>query len=184
MKTARPRKPAQGVASRAGAGPENGNIFYDTMDSPLGAITVTVDDRGRIVAIDFSKKSGIRGSGAPVRDPAKCKAVLEAIDEFLKGKRSSFNIATSMRNGTEFQRKVWNALLEIPFGETRSYKEIAERIGKPLAARAVGNAAGANPIPIVIPCHRLVASHGKLGGYSGGIEKKKMLLGIEKGKKK
>ncbi|HSC35545.1 MAG TPA: methylated-DNA--[protein]-cysteine S-methyltransferase, partial [Thermodesulfobacteriota bacterium] len=94
------------------------------------------------------------------------------------GRLSEFKTPIDVSEGTPFQKSVWKKLLDIPYGETATYGDVAERVGKPGAARAVGNAVGANPIPIVIPCHRVLASNG-LGGYSGGIDIKKDLLRIE-----
>lgn len=101
------------------------------------------------------------------------------LTEYLAGKRKVFSLPLSF-NGTPFQKSVWNALLEIPYGEAVSYHDIAKAIGNPKASRAVGSANGKNPISIVIPCHRVIASHGGLGGYSGGLDKKRYLLKLEK----
>lgn len=99
--------------------------------------------------------------------------------EYEKGVRKSFDLPLHIK-GTEFQKKVWNALLEIPYGETRSYQDIAIRIGNPKAVRAVGGACNRNPIGIIIPCHRVVGKNGSLTGYAGGLDYKKMLLEHEK----
>lgn len=99
--------------------------------------------------------------------------------EYEKGVRKSFDLPLHIV-GTEFQKKVWNALLEIPYGETRSYQEIAIRIGNPKAVRAVGGACNRNPIGIIVPCHRVVGKNGSLTGYAGGLDYKKMLLEHEK----
>lgn len=100
------------------------------------------------------------------------------LDEYFTGKRKSFDIQLRMV-GTRFQQQVWNALLNIPYGATRSYKDIAQSIGKPQAARAVAGAIGANGISILIPCHRIIGSDHSLTGYAGGLEAKRMLLEIE-----
>lgn len=99
--------------------------------------------------------------------------------EYEKGVRKSFDFPLHIV-GTEFQKKVWNALLEIPYGETRSYQEIAIRVGNPKAVRAVGGACNRNPIGIIVPCHRVVGKNGSLTGYAGGLDYKKMLLEHEK----
>ena len=107
--------------------------------------------------------------------------VRREINEYFEGERQRFTIP-AVPEGTEFEKQVWQALLKIPFGKCVSYGDLARRIGKPGAARAVGRAAGKNPVPLIIPCHRLLASGGKLGGFTGGIEEKKKLLkheGIE-----
>jgi methylated-DNA-[protein]-cysteine S-methyltransferase len=102
---------------------------------------------------------------------------LPQVREYLSGKRRSFSLRVPL-NGTEFQNAVWRAMLDIPYGETRSYKQIAETIGRPKAFRAVANACGKNPYPIIIPCHRVVASNG-IGGFSLGLKLKKQLLKFE-----
>lgn len=99
--------------------------------------------------------------------------------EYEKGIRKVFDLPLNLK-GTEFQKKVWNALLEIPYGETRSYQEIAIQIGNPKAVRAVGGACNRNPIGIIVPCHRVVGKNGSLTGYAGGLEYKKLLLEKEK----
>ena len=104
---------------------------------------------------------------------------ISQISEYLEGKRPVFSIPLRL-TGTEFQTKVWNEMRKIPYGETVAYKELARRIGSPDACRAVANACGANPFPILIPCHRVVASGGKIGGYTGGLDIKLALLEIEK----
>ncbi|MBM7582752.1 methylated-DNA-[protein]-cysteine S-methyltransferase [Caldicoprobacter guelmensis] len=104
-------------------------------------------------------------------------AVIE-LKQYFRGQRKHFGVPVDIE-GTPFQMKVWKALQSIPYGQVQSYKEIAEKIGHPKAPRAVGRACGANPVPIIIPCHRVVAASGKLGGFSGGIEIKKVLLNLE-----
>lgn len=105
--------------------------------------------------------------------------VLRQFAEYFSGKRQEFDLPY-FATGTPFQLMVWEELLKIPYGETRSYRELAEAIGKPKAARAVGNALNANPVAIIIPCHRVIASGGKLGGFGGGTELKRQLLELEK----
>ena len=107
------------------------------------------------------------------------KQAIEEINEYLDGKRSSFDLPLALE-GTEFQNKVWNALKEIPYGETRSYGEIAKVIGNEKASRAVGMANNKNPIAIIIPCHRVIGANGKLVGYAGGIDVKEKLLELGK----
>ncbi|MDF2617091.1 MAG: Methylated-DNA--protein-cysteine methyltransferase [Sedimentibacter sp.] len=103
------------------------------------------------------------------------------LNEYLEGKRNSFDLPLNPK-GTEFQKKVWAALCDIPYGETRSYKQIAESVGNPKACRAVGMANNKNPIMIFIPCHRVVGSDGSLTGYAGGLDMKEKLLSLEKRK--
>ncbi|MNE36295.1 Methylated-DNA--protein-cysteine methyltransferase [compost metagenome] len=100
------------------------------------------------------------------------------LDEYFAGKRQKFDLRLAPR-GTEFQREVWQALLDIPFGRTTCYAELAERIGRPKAMRAVGAANGANPIAVIIPCHRVIGRDGSLTGYGGGLERKELLLRLE-----
>jgi methylated-DNA-[protein]-cysteine S-methyltransferase len=107
------------------------------------------------------------------------KAAIQQIREYLDGKRSEFELSLDLR-GTDFQRRVWDALLEIPYGQTRTYTEQARAIGEPTAVRSVGSANGANPCSIVVPCHRVVATGGKLGGYGGGLPLKRRLLALER----
>lgn len=101
------------------------------------------------------------------------------LEEYLAGRRTRFEVPLAPR-GTEFQRQVWNELLRIPYGETRSYRELAERIGRPRAVRAVGSANGRNPLCILVPCHRVIAADGSLGGFSGGLAVKERLLDLER----
>ncbi|MDP6355933.1 MAG: methylated-DNA--[protein]-cysteine S-methyltransferase [Planctomycetota bacterium] len=105
--------------------------------------------------------------------------VLNQLEEYFEGERQRFNISLDFVTGTSFQHQVWLNLMEIPFGETRSYKWLASQMGRPHAFRAVGNANGRNPIPVIVPCHRVINSSGALGGYSGGLDLKRKLLAIE-----
>ena len=104
------------------------------------------------------------------------------LNEYFAGQREEFSVTLDMR-GTEFQKSVWDELREIPFGETRSYGHIAQKIGRPAASRAVGAANGQNPIPIIVPCHRVIGSSGKLTGFGGGLHNKALLLELEKKEK-
>lgn len=105
-------------------------------------------------------------------------AAAAQLGEYFAGKRQRFDLTLDPQ-GTEFQRKVWNALAAIPYGETRNYREIAEAVGTPRAVRAVGAANGRNPLPIVVPCHRVIGADGKLVGYAGGLTVKRILLDLE-----
>lgn len=116
-----------------------------------------------------------------VNETSLLKNAALQLNEYLEGKRNSFDLPLNPI-GTEFQKKVWAALCDIPYGETRSYKQIAEYIGNPKACRAVGMANNKNPIMIFIPCHRVVGSDGSLTGYAGGLDMKEKLLSLEKGK--
>jgi O-6-methylguanine DNA methyltransferase len=116
--------------------------------------------------------------GAQVVEGGPAAEMAREIELYFDGRLTEFSTPIDLTEGTPFQRSVWEKLLDIPYGKTATYKDVAEGVGKPGASRAVGNAVGANPIPIVIPCHRVLASNG-LGGYSGGINIKKDLLRVE-----
>jgi O-6-methylguanine DNA methyltransferase len=135
--------------------------------------------------ISYTQKAitGIERSFKPILTFGKnCdlsdKAISE-INEYINGERKNFSIPFILE-GTEFQKKVWNQLIKIPYGTTKTYKQIAELIGNPKACRAVGNANNKNPIAIVVPCHRVIGTNGKLIGYAGGLDMKEKLLEIEK----
>ena len=155
-------------------------------DTAIGLCRVASTEKG-LAYVELPHASG-RGLGGWLRRCARGADLVEAfapnraaiaqLREFLEGKRAEFDLPLDLR-GTPFQREVWAALLEIPYAETRSYQEIARAVGRPRAARAVGAAVGANPIPLVVPCHRVVAAAGKLGGFGGGVELKARLLAME-----
>ena len=145
--------------------------FYDTN---LGIIGIK-DNNKSITEIFFSKDK----IGDNIKETDLIKACFRQLKEYFEGKRKEFNVPIEAK-GTEFQNKVWKALLDIPYGETRSYKDIAIAIGNEKACRAIGIANNKNPISIIIPCHRVVGSNGKLIGYGGGLDKKEKLLNIEK----
>jgi O-6-methylguanine DNA methyltransferase len=155
-------------------------------ESPIGSLLCASTERG--LAYVRLPRAGGRGfadwlrrqaPGAEVRTGfAPNKAAIQQILDYLEGKRSAFELSLDLR-GTEFQRRVWEALLAIPYGQTRSYADVARTIREPAAVRAVGTANGANPCAIVVPCHRVVATGGKLGGYGGGLPLKRRLLALE-----
>jgi methylated-DNA-[protein]-cysteine S-methyltransferase len=153
-----------------------------TLDSPLGPLKLVASDRG-LAAILWKDESAARILGSsPVEHPDH-PVLVEAerqLRAYFAGQLTSFDLPLDF-NGTAFQKSVWQALLTIPFGETRSYAEIARQIGRPTAVRAVGAANGRNPISIVAPCHRVIGSNGDLTGYAGGLAAKRHLLGIERG---
>lgn len=149
------------------------NSFY--YDTKIGRIQIEENGEA-ITKIDYIQKD------IEVVDGKETELLIKAIkqlNEYFEGKRSIFDLPLAPE-GTEFQKKVWNALKEIPFGETKSYSEIARIIGNEKASRAVGMANNKNPIMIVIPCHRVIGANGKLVGYAGGLEVKEMLLNLEK----
>jgi methylated-DNA-[protein]-cysteine S-methyltransferase len=152
--------------------------YHRIMSSPLGTILLTADDDG-LTGINFQDAAGAK---TPPRDSVEADApfadAVRQIDGYFRGERKQFNLRFSLK-GTAFQRRVWNALCDIPYGQTISYRELAERIGNPAACRAVGAANGRNPIPIVVPCHRVIGSGGQLTGYYGGMHLKEYLLRLE-----
>jgi len=161
-------------------------IYYASLESSwLGKVFVASTERG-VCAVDFltSEKTFLKNlrkqfSDGVVKDPLKNKEILLQLKGYLEGKVKKFHCRLDLK-GTPFQKKVWSALAKIPYGQTRSYQDIARTIGHPKAFRAVGNANGANPIPLIIPCHRVIESHGGLGGFGHGLKVKKKLLNFEK----
>ncbi len=156
------------------------NAFSKTMPSPVGLLTLVASDQG-LRAILWENDDPARVQlGSPVENKNH-PVLLETerqLNAYFAGKLEKFSLQLDFV-GTEFQKKVWAALVTIPFGETRSYAQIAQQIGNPKAVRAVGAANGKNPISIIAPCHRVIGSNGKLTGFAGGLEAKALLLGIE-----
>lgn len=156
------------------------SYFYKLMPSPVGVLTLIASDKG-VAAILWENENPNRvRQMAPEEDPFHPVLVEteRQLNEYFAGQRSCFTVTLDFV-GTEFQKKVWQALVAIPFGETRSYADIAREIGNPKAVRAVGAANGKNPISIIAPCHRVIGSNGKLTGFAGGLEAKALLLNIE-----
>ena len=150
-------------------------MWHAYAPAPIGDLLLVADEEG-LVRIEFSK--GVR-TGFSRSESGRLKPALTQIAEFFDGRRKSFDVKLALR-GTPFQLEVWRTLLRIPYGETRTYAEIARSIGRPAATRAVGAANGANPIPIIVPCHRVIGSNGSLTGFGGGIDVKRWLLDFEK----
>jgi O-6-methylguanine DNA methyltransferase len=148
-------------------------LYVTIYDSPIGPLTLVASERG-LVALEFGKRKHPEASEHS-RHFAACRAELA---EYFAGKREVFTIALDIR-GTDFQKRCWAELLKIPYGQTRSYRQIAEAVGNRNAVRAVGLANGQNPIAIIVPCHRVIASDGTLCGYGGGLELKEELLRLE-----
>ncbi len=142
-------------------------------ESRLGPLTIAVSDAGAVEMIHF----GVRAETAVFAEE-RCEHVITQLEEYLRGEREEFDLELAPR-GTEFQLEVWRELQRIPYGTTISYAELAKRIGRPAAVRAVGAANGANPIPIIIPCHRVIGANGNLTGYGGGLDIKRALLALE-----
>lgn len=148
-------------------------VFY--MDStPIGTITIAADDEA-LKAVSFGK---IAIEGAVQTETSLIKKTITELNEFFAGQRKEFNLPLAPV-GTAFQQKVWQALQTIPYGETKSYKDIAEDVGSPKGFRAVGMANNRNHIAIIIPCHRVIGTNGKLVGYAGGVDIKEKLLALE-----
>lgn len=164
------------------------SIFYGETESPLGLLTIVCTSKG-VCKIEFGgidetlaniqvwvKKHFLKSE--MVRDDVKIAPVIQEIDEYFSGMRHAFEVPLDL-HGTPFQKKVWEALQQIPHGQTRTYKQVAQSMNATKAVRAVGNANNKNPLPIIVPCHRVIGSNGSLVGYGGGIEKKQLLLDIE-----
>ena len=147
-------------------------IYRYSYETVLGSVTLVEEDGALLAISTHHVYDGI------CQETTLIKEAHQQLSEYLKGERKSFDLPLRMM-GTDFQQRVWNALLKIPYGETRSYKQIAEAIGNPKAVRAVGMANNRNPLLIVVPCHRVIGADGKLVGYGAGIEKKEFLLRLE-----
>lgn len=155
-------------------------LSFMEMNSPVGLLKLVANDSA-LVAVLWENENPKRVRLAELIEDQQHPILLETqkqLNEYFAGKRQKFELALDFE-GTEFQQKVWQALLSIPFGETRSYKDIAEQIGNVKAVRAVGAANGKNPISIIAPCHRVVGANGKLVGFAGGLENKDVLLKLE-----
>jgi methylated-DNA-[protein]-cysteine S-methyltransferase len=155
---------------------------HATVDTELGELTVVVAD-GFVVGVYFPghwtmPPPDTLGVRVDARDDVLIEAAWTQLREYLGGERTEFELPTSM-SGDSFQQRVWEMLKQIPYGETTTYGEIAERLGDRGMARAVGRAVGRNPLSIVVGCHRVVGSDGRLTGYAGGLERKRFLLGLE-----
>lgn len=154
--------------------------FYKTVPSPVGVLKLVASDKG-LTAILWENDDPKRVRVGFVEERPDHPALLRAerqLNEYFAGKRTKFDLDLDFV-GTEFQKRVWAALLAIPFGETKTYGQIARELGKPSASRAVGAANGRNPLSIVAPCHRVVGSDGDLTGFAGGIHSKRYLLALE-----
>ena len=157
------------------------NYVSKTMESPVGRMTLVASQRG-LAAVLWEKEDPNHELPENIVLDDNDPVLLEAenqLKEYFNRERTIFTLDLDF-TGTEFQKKVWNALLTIPYGETRSYGEIARQIGSPNSSRAVGAASGKNPISIVAPCHRVIGSSGKLVGFGGGLENKALLLDLER----
>ena len=159
------------------------DLYYTEFATPIGALGILASDRG-LTGIFMEEQ---RHASEPSeragwdRSDARLAVARAQFEEYFAGTRTAFDLPLDLNGvgGTAFQRRVWAALTEIPYGETISYGELARRIGQPTAVRAVGLANGRNPLPIIVPCHRVIGANGSLTGFGGGIERKRALLDLE-----
>lgn len=162
-------------------------IYMDEMESPIGLLTIGKSEKG-ICFIHFGRLKKDTKMNASFmkrfqdvlykKSEIQLVEAVKQLNEYFSGERKTFDLPLDLI-GTPFQLSVWSKLTEIPYGETRSYKQIATDIGSPKAVRAIGGANNKNPVPIIIPCHRVIGSNGSLVGYGGGLEKKQYLLHLE-----
>ncbi len=154
-----------------------GPLYETVVATPYGNLLLRANDRALTHLLlpnaHLGRPDGSTDTGSPILD-----AAVSQLDEYFAKERTSFSLPLEP-TGTEFQRQVWTSLADIPYGETISYAELAAWVGRPQAFRAVGQANGSNPLAIVLPCHRVIASGGGLGGYGGGLELKAQLLALE-----
>jgi methylated-DNA-[protein]-cysteine S-methyltransferase len=161
----------------------NAITSYCRIDSPIGPLLLA-GDRSALAIIDFQTGPRPRQpSAAWIEDPAPFASAIAELTEYFCGVRRDFTVPLAPM-GTPFQLRVWRALLDIPYGETTSYGELARRLGQPTASRAVGLANGSNPLPVIIPCHRVIGANGSLTGYGGGLPIKQALLALERGEQR
>ncbi|MDO9191410.1 MAG: methylated-DNA--[protein]-cysteine S-methyltransferase [Undibacterium sp.] len=155
-------------------------MFYTEYQSPIGKLLLAASERG-LAGVYFEEHKHFKGMDGWQRDDAHfvLQQTRLQLAAYFAGARREFDVPLDMRGGTAFQQAVWQALRTLPFGATASYAEIAKHIGNPGAVRAVGAANGRNPISIIVPCHRVIASSGALTGYAGGLNNKKLLLALE-----
>lgn len=155
-------------------------MYYTNYDSPVGKLLLAASDKG-LAGIYFEQHRHFKGSAGWQQDDGHVVLlqVRQQLQEYFAGQRRQFDLPLDLSAGTPFQQSVWQALLDIPFGATASYGELAKRIGKPSAVRAVGAANGRNPVSIIVPCHRVIAGSGALTGYAGGLANKQALLEME-----
>jgi methylated-DNA-[protein]-cysteine S-methyltransferase len=156
------------------------SLACKTIESPIGQLKLVASEKGLVAILwenDRPSRVRLDEMVADERHPILVETERQ-LREYFAGKRKTFSVALDMR-GTRFQKDVWEALLGIPFGETRSYGQLARQLGNPRATRAVGAANGRNPVSIIVPCHRVIGTSGKLTGFAGGLETKAHLLKLE-----
>lgn len=154
-------------------------MLYTTIDSPLGELLL-VADGDALHRVSMQEATPLQIDPAWKRSRAALKPVAKQLAEYFAGRRREFDVPLA-EAGTPFQRQVWEAVRAIGYGETATYGQLAARVDRPSAVRAVGAANGRNPIPVIVPCHRVVGSGGSLTGYGGGVERKRLLLELEAG---
>ncbi len=165
-------------------------IFYSIFNTPSGWMGIAGNEYGlrTLILPQINEGKALSlvkdriGADDLVRDKRYFGGIIRLLLDYLEGKRVVFEYPLDMRSATQFEKKVWKVTQSIPYGEIRSYKFIAEEIGNPKAFRAIGQVLKRNPLPIIIPCHRVIQNNGELGGFLGGIEFKKFLLKIERGR--
>jgi methylated-DNA-[protein]-cysteine S-methyltransferase len=163
-------------------------VGYRVMDSPLGPLWIAVGPKG-VLAIHYGAEPDTGELGRIVRaygpgvlpDARRADAVVRELDQYFAGKRRAFDVAVDLSPLTAFQQRILRATARVGFGEVSTYAKVAAKAGNDKASRAAGQALGGNPIPIVVPCHRILASDGTLGGYAGGLDAKRRLLQLERG---
>jgi methylated-DNA-[protein]-cysteine S-methyltransferase len=153
------------------------SAFWDVCESPLGTLTLTAGPRG-LTDLSFPVSTGPLDERD--RRPEALAPAVEQLEQYFAGARRGFELELDLA-GSGFQQRIWERLLEIPYGETLSYMELAEAVGRPDIVRGVAWAVGRTPIPVIIPCHRVIGSDGSLTGYGGGLHRKRALLALERG---
>jgi methylated-DNA-[protein]-cysteine S-methyltransferase len=151
-------------------------VRWSVVYSPIGGVGVAVD-AGGVCAVSFGAEAA-PGDGGRARPPVLVEAERQ-LRGYFAGERTEFDLPMAVPRGSEFERAVWAAIAAIPYGETRSYGEIARAVGEPGGAQAVGTACNRNPVPIIVPCHRIIGADGKLVGFGGGLHRKRWLLQLE-----
>ena len=152
-----------------------------TVDSPIGPLTLMARNGHLTHLVMEDQAHAVDPPPGSRRNDDVFAEVATQLGEYFAGERTSFDVPMTLE-GTDFQRRVWAQLCTIPYGETISYGELARRVGNPKASRAVGSANGHNPVAVIVPCHRVIAADGSLGGYGGGLDRKVHLLGLEQGR--
>lgn len=154
-------------------------VFVTTVASPIGPLTLMAEDGNLTHLVMQDQAHATVTPAGGIRDDDAFTDVAGQLDEYFAGERTFFDVPMALK-GTDFQRRVWEELCAIPYAETISYGELARRIGNPKASRAVGLANGRNPVAVIVPCHRVIAADGSLGGYGGGTGRKVQLLELER----